>query len=112
MAASDARPVRRKNVAYRHYFKIFDVTTGALISGATGLDSEVSLDGGAFGDMIAEATEIGASGTYFLDFDGSEMNADGVVAVVKTTSPNAEIPVIVLYPESLGDYRVNVGQWD
>lgn len=111
MAAGDAVPIPRKNVAYRHYFEIRD-TAGALISGATGLDSEVSIDGAAFADMTAEATEIGASGTYFLDYTAGEMNGDGVVVVVKTTSVNAIIPVIVLYPESLGDLRVNVGQWD
>lgn len=111
MAAGDAVPIPRKNVAYRAYFEIRN-TAGALISGATALDSEVSIDGAAYVDMTAEATEIGASGTYFLDYTAAEMNGDGVVVIVNTTSVNAIIPVIVLYPESLGDYRVNVGQWN
>ena len=106
MAASDARPVPRKNVAYRAYFPIHD-TAGALITGATGLDSEVSIDGAAFADATAEATEIGASGTYFLDLTAAEFNGDGVIVVVKTTSVNAIIPVLVFAPESLGDYRVD-----
>jgi hypothetical protein len=110
MAAGDAMPIPRKNVAYRHYFEIRD-TAGALVSGATALDSEVSIDGAAYVDMTAEATEIGASGTYFLDYTAAEMNGDSVVVIVNTTSVNAIIPVIVLYPESLGDLRVNVGQW-
>jgi len=111
MSASDAVPVPRKNVAYRAYFPIHD-TAGALITGATALDSEVSIDGAAFVDCTNEATEIGASGTYFLDLTDAEMNGDGVVVVVKTSSANAIIPVLTLYPESLGDYRVNVGQWN
>jgi len=111
MAAGDAVPIPRKNIAYRAYFEIRS-TTGALISGATALDSEVSIDGAAFVDATAEATEIGASGTYFLDLTAAEMNGDGVVVVVKTTSAMAIIPVLSLYPESLGDIRVNVGQWN
>lgn len=110
MAAGDARPVPRKNVALRITFPIHD-TAGALITGATGLDSEVDLDGAGFADCTNEATEIGASGVYFLDLTAAEINADTSTIVVKTTSVNAIIPVIVLYPESIGDYRVNVEQW-
>jgi hypothetical protein len=110
MAAGDAVPVPRKGVAYRAYFEIQN-TAGALISGATGLDSEVDLDGAGYADCTNEATEIGASGTYFLDLTAAEMNADHVMVIVNTTSVNAIIPVLNIYPESLGDYRVNVGQW-
>lgn len=106
MAAGDAVPVPRKNVAYRAYFEIRD-TAGALITGATGLDSEVDLDGAGYNDCTNEATEIGASGTYFLDLVQAEMNADHVMVVVKTTSVNAIIPVLNIYPESQGDYRID-----
>lgn len=106
MGASDAIPVPRKNVAYRAYFEIRD-TTGALVTGATGLDSEVDLDGAGYADCTNEATEIGASGTYFLDLVQAEMNADHVMVVVKTTSVNAIIPVLNIYPESIGDYRID-----
>lgn len=106
MAAGDARPVPRKNVAYRAYFEIRD-TAGALITGATGLDSEVDLDGAGYADCTNEATEIGASGTYFLDLTAAEMNADHVMVIVNTTSVNAIIPVLNIYPEELGDYRVD-----
>jgi hypothetical protein len=111
MAAGDAVPIPRKNVAYRAYFEIRD-TAGALVTGATGLDSEVSLDDAGYNDCTNEATEIGASGTYFLDLIAAEMNADHTMVIVKTTSVNAIIPVLNLYPESLGDIRVNVGQWN
>lgn len=111
MAATDAKPQPQKNVAQRITFEIYNVTNGALISGATALDSEVSKDGAAFNDCTAEATEIGSSGVYTLDLTATEMNADTVAVVVKTTSANAKIPVIVMYPQETGDVKVDVDSW-
>lgn len=112
MAASDARPVPQKNVAYRITFPILDAD-GDLVTGATGLDSEVSKDGGTFADCTSEATEIAtASGIYYLDLTSTEMNADTVAIIVKTTSSGAKTTVIVLYPEEAGDIRVNATQWN
>ena len=112
MAATDARPIPRKNAAYRVTFPIFDAD-GDLVSGAAGLDSEVSLDGAAFADCTNEATEIAtASGVYFIDLTAVEMNADTVAVIVKTTTPGAKTTPIVLYPEEAGDVRVNVTQWN
>lgn len=105
MGATDARPIVRKNVAYRVYFPIFD-NTGSLVSGAANLDSERSLDGGAFSDCTNEATEIGASGVYYLDLLAAETNADAVCIIVKTTTIDAKTTPIVLYPEELGDMRI------
>jgi hypothetical protein len=110
MAASDAKAFAQKGVAYRITFPIHS-TTGALITGATGLDSEISKDGGTFADCTNEAGEIAtSSGVYALDLTSTEMNADTVAIIVKTSSANAIIPVIVLYPEEAGDIRVNVTQ--
>jgi hypothetical protein len=109
MASTDARPVPRKNVAFRAYFPIYK-TDGSLVSGAAGLDSEVSKDGGAFADATAEATEIGSSGVYYLELSSTEMNADSVVVVVKTSTTDAIDPVLTLYPEEAGDIRSNVTQ--
>jgi hypothetical protein len=103
--ASNARPIPRKNVAFRVYFPIFD-ETGALVSGAAGLDSEISLDGGAFVDCTNEAVEIGTSGIYLIDCLATEMNADAVCIIVKTTTVDAKTTPIILYPEELGDMRV------
>ena len=108
MAASDAKPIPKKGVAHRITFPIYS-TTGALITGATALDSEVSKDGGTFADCTGEAGEIAtASGVYALDLTATEMTADTVAVIVKTSSANAIIPVIVLYPEETGDIRVSV----
>jgi hypothetical protein len=107
MASSDARPVPRKNVAFRAVFPIMDAD-GDLVTGATGLDSEISKDQGTFGDCTSEATEIAtASGVYYLDLTATEMNADCVAIIVKTTSSGAKTTVLVFYPEEVGDYRID-----
>src|SRR3972149_45770 len=98
MASTDATAIPVKNQAYRVTFPILDAD-GDLVSGATVLDSEVSLDGGTFADCINEATEIAtSSGMYFLDLTSAEMNADTVAVVVKTTTSGAKTTPIVLYP--------------
>ena len=108
MASTDARPIPQKNVAYRVTFPIFDAD-GDLVTGASGLDSEVSKDGGTFADCTNEATEIAtSSGMYYLDLTSTEMNADTVAVIVKTTSSGAKTTPIVMYPEEVGDVRVNV----
>ena len=106
MAATDALPVPRKNTAYRITFPIFDAD-GDLVTGATGLDSEVDLDAAGFADCTNEATEIGSSGMYYLDLTAAEMNADTVTIIVKTSTVGAKTTPIVLNPQEAGDIRVN-----
>ncbi len=111
MAASDAKPIPQKNVAYRVTFPILDAD-GDLVSGAATLDSEISKDGGTFADCTNEATEIATnSGMYFLDLTATEMNADTVAIIVKTSTAGAKTTPIVMYPEEAGDIRVNLTQW-
>lgn len=112
MASTDARPIPLKNTAYRVYFAIWDAD-GDLVTGATGLDSEVSKDGGTFADCANEATEIAtSSGMYYLDLTSTEMNADAVCVIVKTSSSGAKTTPIVLYPEETGDINVDVTGWN
>ena len=86
---------------------------GDLVTGATGLDSEVSKDGGTFTDCTSEATEIAtSSGVYYLDMTSTEMNADTVAIIVKTSSSGAKTTVIVLYPAEATDIPVNVTGWN
>lgn len=111
MASTDATGLPIKNQAYRVTFPIFDAD-GDLVTGATGLDSEVSKDAGTFADCTSEATEIAtSSGMYFLDLTATEMNADTVAVIVKTTSVGAKTTPIVLYPAEPGDIKANVVQW-
>lgn len=108
MASTDAIPVPRKNVAYRVTFPILDAD-GDLVTGASALDSEVSKDGGTFADCTNEATEIAtASGMYYLDLTSTEMNADCVAIIVKTSTSGAKTVPIVIYPQEMGDIKVDV----
>jgi hypothetical protein len=110
MASTDAVPVPRKNTAYRITFPILDAD-GDPVTGAAGLDSEVSKDAGTFADCTNEATEIAtSSGIYYLDLTSTEMNADTVAIRVQTSTTGAKTTVIVLYPEEAGDIRVNAAQ--
>lgn len=106
MAATDARPVPRKNAAFRHYFAIRK-NDGTLITSWTGADSEISLDGAAFSDCTNEATEIGSSGCGYIDLTSSEMNADAVLLKITVTNTGALPLVFTLYPEESGDYRID-----
>lgn len=111
MAATDSKQFAIKNQAYRITFPILDAD-GDLVTGATGLDSEISKDGGTFVDCGSEATEIAtASGMYYLDLTNTEMNADCVSLIIKTTSSGAKTTAIVLYPLEDADLRVNTVQW-
>lgn len=96
-ASGDASPRPLYGVAYRVTFPIFDAT-GALVTGATSPDSEVSKDGGTFADATNEAAEIAtSSGMYYLDLTASEMAARTVAIIVK--SGTGKTTPIVLYPE-------------
>lgn len=107
MASTDSRPVPIKNTAYRIYFGIYK-NDGTLITGASGLDSEISKDGAAFADCTNEATEIGSSGTYYLDLTSTEMNTDNAMVVVKTSSTGAVVPTFSISPQETGDIKVDV----
>ena len=98
MAASDAQPFPIKNKAFRIVFPIFDAD-GDLVTGAAGLDSEISKDQGTFADCTNEATEIAtSSGFYYLDLTATEMNADCCAIIVKTSTSGAKTTPMVIYP--------------
>lgn len=111
MASTDARAIPYKSAAWRVTFPILDAD-GDPVTGATGLDSEISKDGGAFADCTNEATEIGTSGIYYLDLTSTEMDADTVAIRVQTSSSGAKTSVIVAYPQEADDMRVSVTHWN
>ncbi|MFA5186412.1 MAG: hypothetical protein WC551_08055 [Patescibacteria group bacterium] len=86
----------KKNTAAKVVFPIYDAD-GDLVSGAADLDSEYSLNGGAFADCTNEATEIGSSGIYYLDLTADETNGDQVAIQVKTSTSGAKTTVLVFY---------------
>jgi len=110
MASTDARPVPRKNVAFRYYFAIRK-NDGTLITSWAGMDSEVDKDGAGFNDCTNEAAEISTSGYGYIDLTSTEMNADAVGLKVTVTNTDALPIVVTFFPEEVGDYRANVEQF-
>ncbi len=106
MATTDARPVPKKNVAYRLYFDIRK-NDGTLITSWTGADTELSRDGGNYADATNEATEIQTSGTGYIDLTAGEMNADCVIVKTTVTNTGALPFVAVLFPTEAADIPVD-----
>lgn len=108
MASTDATPLPIKNQALRITFGLW-LTTGLINSGASGLDSEVSIDGGTFADCTNEATEIASgSGTYYLDLTSGELNGDTIAIQVKSSTTNAITYKLTIYPSSAGKMQVDL----
>ena len=110
MASTDARAIPYKSAAWRVTFPILDAD-GDPVTGAAGLDSEISKDAGAPTDCTNEATEIGSSGIYYLDLTSTEMGADTVSIQVKTSTVGAKTTNIIAYPQEADDLRVSVTHW-
>jgi hypothetical protein len=112
MASTDARPIPIRATAYRVTFPILDAD-GDLVAGATGLNtastgSAISKDGATFADVTNTVTQIAtSSGMYFLDLTSTEMTADCVVVLIRTTTSGAKTTPIVLYPQDVGDIKVD-----
>ena len=77
---------------------VFDAEwSDAYESGATGLDSEISKDGGSFADCDNELTEIDSTGVYTLTVTDTERGThDNVVIKCTTTTVGAKIPIFVI----------------
>lgn len=100
-AAGDAHEYPVYGYHFRLAFPILDAD-GDFVTGATGLDSEVSIDCGTAGDCVNEATEIATnSGMYYLDVTGAEMSGKIIVGMTKTSSVGAKTTPWILYPRRL-----------
>ena len=80
--------LRQKNVATYIVFPLVDAD-GDLVSSSANPDSEIDQwsDGGApngFADCTNEATEIGATGIYYLSLTQGEMNNDYIYIQIKS----------------------------
>ena len=101
---SNATPYPLYGAPFGVVFPILD-NTGAFVSGAAGLDSEVSKNGDTFADCTNEAVEIGSTGLYYLLLSGTELAADVVAVQVKTSTTDAKSTPLVLYPRKLVTIR-------
>jgi len=82
-------------------FPILDAD-GDLVTAAAGLDSEVSKNGDTAADCTNEATEIAtSSGMYYLLLTGTELTADVVTGITKTSTSGAKTTSWALYPRKL-----------
>lgn len=86
----------KKNAEFLLIFPIYDAD-GDIVSGAAGLDSEVSKDGAGFTDCTNEASEIGSSGIYSLTLTADEMDADVIAVITKTSTDGAKTTPTVIY---------------
>lgn len=110
VAAGDAHPFPIYNARFRLMFPILDAD-GDLVTGAAGLDSELSQNQGTFADATNEATEIAtSSGMYYLDLIATELDTQSTVIIVKTSTSGAKTTPIVLYPVRLSQIRTGTAQ--
>lgn len=86
----------KKNTVFDLYVGLRDAD-GDLITAATGLDSERSIDGAAFADCTNEATEIGTTGMYKLALTAAEMNGDVIIVQIKSTSSGYKTWATAIY---------------
>jgi hypothetical protein len=94
MALSDTNVWFLPGTAQRLWFEIRN-TTGGLVTGWTGADSEISKDGMAFADCTNEAVEIGTSGVGYIDLTSLECNVQRIV-IYKLTVTNANATPVVI----------------
>jgi hypothetical protein len=112
MPSTDALPVPRKGAAYRVYLAVFD-TSGKLVTGGlTGATLQISKDGNSFSAPGGSPafTEIGTTGCGYSELNSTDMTADHVKVRLTVSNTNAVDTVVDLYPEEVGDIRVNVTQ--
>lgn len=108
---AEATGLRNNALPYPVYGAPFGIVVPILdadgdpVTGATGLDSEISKNGDTPADCTNEATEIGSSGSYYLLLTGAELTADVVSGVTKTSSVGAKTTPWTLYPRKLVNVR-------
>lgn len=109
MASTDALPVPRKGAAFRAYVEVFN-TSGTLVTGGlAGVSCQISKDGGTYGAPAgAGFTEIGTTGTGYVELNSTDTNADHVRIRLTVSNTDACASVYHLYCEEAGDIRVNL----
>lgn len=102
---SNALPYPVYGAPYGVTFPILDAD-GDLVTGAAGLDAEISKNGDTFADCTNEGTEIAtSSGMYYLLLTATELTCDVATIIQKTSTSGAKTTPLVLYPRKLVTVR-------
>lgn len=108
MSASDATVFPVKNVAYRQYFTIRDIT-GAVITSWNTPTATISKDGGTASATSNNPVEIATnSGMGYIDLTSTEMNADAVIVKVAVINANAVNTVFSVVTDGLAEITAAV----
>lgn len=101
-SASAIEVMRKINTATYIVFPVIDSAKGEPITSAAGLDSEFeewdddAAPTGGFTDCTNEATEIGATGMYYLLMATGEVDQDYTIVQVKSSTAGALTQVILI----------------
>lgn len=107
---NNALPYPVYGAPYGLTFPILDAD-GDLVTGAAGLDAEISKNGDTFADCTNEGTEIAtASGMYYLLLTATELTCDVATIIQKTSTSGAKTTPMVLYPRKLPNVRSGTAQ--
>ena len=84
-----------KNATFTWFFVLRDAD-GDLIAGATALDVEFSIDGGAFVNVAGAEVDEG-EGLYSCPITAAEMNGDVISLICKTSTIGVKTAAVVIY---------------
>ncbi len=84
-----------KNATFTWFFVLRDAD-GDLIAGATSLDVEFSIDGGAFVNVAGAEVDEG-EGLYSCPILAAEMNGDVISLICKTATAGVKTAAVVIY---------------
>ncbi len=84
-----------KNATFTWFFVLRDAD-GDLVAGATALDVEFSIDGGAFVNVAGAEVDEG-EGLYSCPITAAEMNGDVISLICKTSTGGVKTAAVVIY---------------
>src|SRR5687768_4076831 len=107
MASTDARPVPRKNTAFRLTFAMFNGDADAMPGDLANITTQLSADANTPTATTNSPGEVGL-GFYYIDLTSGEMNADCVAVYAESVTTGVKPMLAVLYPQEVDDIKVDV----
>lgn len=105
---NNALPYPVYGLPYVVELPIYD-NTGQKVAGAAGLDAEISKNGDSFADCSESEVETG-NGWYHVPLTSSEMTADAIKGILKTSTTDAKDTLFSLHPRKLVSIRSGTAQ--